>query len=92
MPTSGGNVTDNVFLLSSLEVNTYFSSDKDRISLDGNSWFLRTVNSVVLPVLNYSELIAMEVTPSGEVFQEDSTSNYSHGIRPAIWGDFSDYV
>ena len=92
LPTTGGDVTDKVFLLSDQEANTYFSSDEDRVSKDGEAWYLRTVNQVKLDVLNVYEPIAMMVTYSGQVYQNDWTVDYARGIRPAMWIDVSSYV
>lgn len=92
LATTGGDVTDKLFLLSDQEANKYFTSDADRVAKDGKAWYLRTVNSVLLDVLNYREPIAMMVTGGGQVYQNDWTVDYERGIRPAMWIDISSYV
>lgn len=92
LATTGGDVTDKLFLLSDQEANKYFTSDADRVSKEGKAWYLRTVNSVLLDVLNYREPIAMMVTSGGQVYQNDWTVDYKRGIRPAMWIDVSNYV
>lgn len=92
LSTTGGDVTDKLFLLSDREANYYFTTDAERVSKDGQGWYLRTVNSVLLNVLNCSEPIAMMVTGSGQVYQNDWTVDYARGIRPACWLDVSELV
>lgn len=48
LPTTRGNVTDEVFLLSDQEAKQYFKSNADRVFSDKTGWFLRTVNPVTL--------------------------------------------
>ncbi len=92
LPTTGGNVSDKVFLLSADEAARYFDSDAERISEDKTTWFLRTANPVKLAVLNHIRTIPMKVNSKGEVYQYDWTTDYKEGIRPAIWVDISSYV
>ena len=92
LPTTGGDVNDKVFLLSDTEANYYFNSNSDRKAGDHMGWFLRTVNPVVLAVLNYEKPIAMIVDGRGEIVQLDWTTDYERGVRPAIWLDVSSYV
>ena len=92
LSTTGGDVSDQVFLLSDDEAAEYFSSNEARASADKQTWFLRTVNPVTLAVLNHVKPIAMRVNSKGEIYQEDWTTDYEQGIRPAIWLDVSTYV
>ena len=92
LDTTGGSVSDPVFLLSDTEADRYFSSDSARRSSDGHEWFLRSVNSVLLDVLNYYALIPMYVKYNGSIYQYDWTVDYERGVRPAIWLDISSYV
>ena len=92
LATTGGDVTDKLFLLSDQEAKKYFTSDADRVSKDKKAWYLRTVNSVLLKVLNYRKPIAMLVSSGGQVYQNDWTVDYERGIRPAMWIDVSNYV
>ena len=78
-----------MFILSDKEAKQYFKSDKDRMP---GGWYLRTVNPVLLSVLNYYKPIAMYVMYDGEIYQNTWTVDYGRSVRPAIWLDVSSYI
>lgn len=94
--TSGGrNTTDNVFLLSIDEVETYFDSDVDRrvdatayakrqgaqVYDTGAWWRLRSPGK-----FDYS---VASVYASGKIaYDGDAVADYGCAIRPAIWVEY----
>ena len=90
-PESGSDVgedtEDKMFVLSSEEVNSYFSSDEDRIAISEKlekpmDWWLRSSDK------NCGHYTI--VTGFGFIFKDLKYVHIPNGIRPAFWINNSD--
>lgn len=88
LPTTGGDVSDKIFLLSDQEAEQYFSSDEQRKVSE--QYFLRTANEV--QTSTSARVIAMIVNGAGAIEQVNNSTDYDGGIRPAMWLNVSRYV
>ena len=89
----GTGTRDRVFLLSALEVQRYFASDEDRVTVatayakglglsylkknDRCGWWLRTPGA--------EQHMAVYVSNTGEVVFAGDGATYMYGVRPAMW-------
>lgn len=80
--TAGGNnTTDNIFLLSIDEAQTYFADNSARIAVNTNGeaswWWLRSPGG--------NSYFAAYVGTDGGIVGNGSLVGYGSGVRPALW-------